>query len=77
MFIYRRNLICINSFVTKLLKKVTMLLNLLLYQLITINIFNTSNNTVEIVDKQKLFKNTVTFIYLVILLPHSLQICSN
>ena len=49
-----------------------MLLNLLLYQLITINIFNTSNNTVEIVDKQKLFKNTVTFIYLVILLPHSL-----
>ncbi len=72
MFIYRRNLICINSFVTKLLKKVTMLLNLLLYQLITINIFNTSNNTVEIVDKQKLFKNTVTFIYLVILLPHSL-----
>lgn len=72
MFIYRRNLICINSFVTKLLKKVTMLLNLLLYQLITINIFITSNNTVEIVDKQKLFKNTVTFIYLVILLPHSL-----
>lgn len=72
MFIYRRNLICINCFVTKLLKKVTMLLNLLLYQLITINIFNTSNNTVEIVDKQKLFKNTVTFIYLVILLPHSL-----
>lgn len=72
MFIYRRNLICINYFVTKLLKKVTMLLNLLLYQLITINIFNTSNNTVEIVDKQKLFKNTVTFIYLVILLPHSL-----
>lgn len=72
MFIYRKNLICINYFVTKLLKKVTMLLNLLLYQLITINIFNTSNNTVEIVDKQKLFKNTVTFIYLVILLPHSL-----
>ena len=72
MFIYRRNLICINYFVTKLLKKVTMLLNLLLYQLITINIFITSNNTVEIVDKQKLFKNTVTFIYLVILLPHSL-----
>ena len=72
MFIYGRNLICINYFVTKLLKKVTMLLNLLLYQLITINIFNTSNNTVEIVDKQKLFKNTVTFIYLVILLPHSL-----
>lgn len=72
MFIYRRNLICINYFVTKLLKKVTMLLNLPLYQLITINIFNTSNNTVEIVDKQKLFKNTVTFIYLVILLPHSL-----
>lgn len=72
MFIYGRNLICINYFVTKLLKKVTMLLNLLLYQLITINIFITSNNTVEIVDKQKLFKNTVTFIYLVILLPHSL-----
>lgn len=72
MFVYRRNLICINSFVTKLLKKVTILLNLLLYQLMTINIFNTSNNTVEIVDKQKLFKNTVTFIYLVILLPHSL-----
>ncbi len=51
MFVYRRNLFCINSFVTKLLKKVTMLLNLLLYQLTTINIFNTSNNTVKIVDK--------------------------